>query len=585
MTAGVAVDIEGGPDEDPRDGPRRRRAPRGRAPGEDPRNGARARRVSRERAPDDVPSDGARRRRVSPELAPDDGPRPSDPAGGGGPRSHRGGGPFDEDDLDPERPDGVARTDFGALRLLVPSGGVVDVEPSEKGKLQAVHLTVPEGRLSISALAAPTTGRLWPELAKEINASLRAGGARVRSFQGRWGRELRARTGEAFSVFVGVDGPRWMLYGVATGPAQQARLLDRRLRQVLGETVVVRGRSPYPVRTVLPLVLPEAMQAEREARLEREQTAAAALEAREAERLVAETAAAEQVAQDAAGPAALRAAGPVPPARRAPAAPLWRPATPAAGPGRDGGRPPVRRPVEPAAAETSLIPIVRHPVAASPTTVLPVVTSVAQDGRAEFEQPDTPADDGGPATAFGWPGEEKLGGSSNGRRAPLDAGGPAGPAWRPEDVKPGTGGRRRAEDRLVRGPDDWFAKARAVDDGAAEVRSSSTARRQPGDEATAGRRSRRADRHHGDHAAGMTSTRHGGGGGGQHAAEVTSTRHGAASSGESATEPLAVVPPDGSAQAGEASAPGRYAAPAPAYLDDAMSSAVAAPPGRHRRPE
>ncbi|MGE3256621.1 DUF3710 domain-containing protein, partial [Pseudonocardia sp.] len=125
-------------------------------------------------------------------------------------------GPVDDEDLDHERPDGLDRTDFGSLRLPVPPGGVVDVEPSAGRTIQAVQITLPHGMLSVSALAAPTTDRLWPELAKEINTSLREAGARVRSVQGRWGRELRARTGEAVSVFVGVDGPRWMVYGVAT---------------------------------------------------------------------------------------------------------------------------------------------------------------------------------------------------------------------------------------------------------------------------------------------------------------------------------------------------------------------------------
>ncbi|MGE3284598.1 MAG: DUF3710 domain-containing protein, partial [Pseudonocardia sp.] len=205
-------------------------------------------------------------------------------------------GPLDDEDLDPERPDGVDRTDFGSLRLPVPPEGVVDVEPSAGRTIQAVQITLPLGMLSVSALAAPTTDRLWPELAKEINTSLREAGARVRSVQGRWGRELRARTGDAVSVFVGVDGPRWMVYGVATGPAQNARMLDRELRRLLTATVVVRGPSPYPVRTVLPLELPEQMQVERDARAERERIAAEALEALEAQQ-------AQQAQREAAAPA------------------------------------------------------------------------------------------------------------------------------------------------------------------------------------------------------------------------------------------------------------------------------------------
>lgn len=170
---------------------------------------------------------------------------------GDGPPTH---GPFDEDDVgnEPVAPD---RVDFGAVRVPVPRGGEVSVEP-EDGRLQAVHVMLPAGRLSVSALAAPRTERLWPDLAAEIDESLREGGATVRSFTGEWGRELHARTGDASSLFVGVDGPRWMLYGVATGPTSAAAELDAALRTMLRGTVVVRGRSPYPVRTVLPLTVP-----------------------------------------------------------------------------------------------------------------------------------------------------------------------------------------------------------------------------------------------------------------------------------------------------------------------------------------
>ena len=166
-------------------------------------------------------------------------------------------GPFDETDLDREHA-AAERVDFGAVQVPVPRGGEVSVEP-EDGRLQAVHVMLPAGRLSVSALAAPRTEGLWPDLAAEIDESLREGGATVRSFTGEWGRELHARTGDASSLFVGVDGPRWMLYGVATGPTSSADELDVALRVMLRGTVVVRGRSPYPVRTVLPLTVPDQL--------------------------------------------------------------------------------------------------------------------------------------------------------------------------------------------------------------------------------------------------------------------------------------------------------------------------------------
>lgn len=168
-------------------------------------------------------------------------------------------GPYDDTDDGPQATDAATAgtVDFGAVRMPVPAQGEATVEPAGGGHPPAVHVALPEGRLSVSALAAPKSSRLWPELASEIEVSLRDGGARVRSFPGDWGRELHATTGAVTSIFVGVDGPRWMLYGVAVGLTTGAAALDAELRQVLRGTVVVRGPSPYPVRTVLPLVVPE----------------------------------------------------------------------------------------------------------------------------------------------------------------------------------------------------------------------------------------------------------------------------------------------------------------------------------------
>jgi hypothetical protein len=169
------------------------------------------------------------------------------------------GGPHDEDDVGPTASAGLV--DFGAVRIPVPAAATVSADPAPAGgRPQAVHMTLPEGRLSVSALAAPRSQPLWPELAKEIITALRDGGARVRSFPGDWGRELHVETGATKSLFVGVDGPRWMVYGVATGPAVDAEALDAELRRVLRGTVVVRGRAPYPVRTVLPLTLPPGLE-------------------------------------------------------------------------------------------------------------------------------------------------------------------------------------------------------------------------------------------------------------------------------------------------------------------------------------
>ncbi|WP_098958838.1 DUF3710 domain-containing protein, partial [Pseudonocardia sp. N23] len=174
-------------------------------------------------------------------------------------------------------------TDFGALRVPVPADGDVDLTVPPSGTMQAVHVLIPQGKLSVSALAAPRSEELWPTLASEIEASLRDGGATVRESSGEWGLELHAHTDVAGSVFVGVDGPRWMVYGVATGPQASAAELDAALRLMLRGMVVVRGRLPYPPRTVLPLELPEDLKLRQDAQV------AAAEKAKAAGEVVAET--------------------------------------------------------------------------------------------------------------------------------------------------------------------------------------------------------------------------------------------------------------------------------------------------------
>ena len=108
-------------------------------------------------------------------------------------RSRAAGGPYDVDDLDPDATDATGAIDCGSIRVPVPAHGTVSVDP--KGRMQSVHIALPEGRLSVSALAAPRSSTLWPDLCREIADSLRDGGARVRTFTGYWGRELYAVTG------------------------------------------------------------------------------------------------------------------------------------------------------------------------------------------------------------------------------------------------------------------------------------------------------------------------------------------------------------------------------------------------------
>jgi hypothetical protein len=165
-------------------------------------------------------------------------------------------GPFDEHDApDDEMP----RLDLGSIRIPVPEGAQLQVEMEPEGPLRAVHLVTPIGQFTVSAFAAPRSGDLWSEIRAELADQLRTDGATVGHDTGEWGEELTGAVDDMALRFVGVDGPRWMLRGVVAGPPEHAEYAQSLLRDIVRSTVVVRGDQPYPVRSPLPVELPQEL--------------------------------------------------------------------------------------------------------------------------------------------------------------------------------------------------------------------------------------------------------------------------------------------------------------------------------------
>jgi hypothetical protein len=163
-------------------------------------------------------------------------------------------GPYDEHEA-PD--DGLARLDLGSVRLPLPADAQVQVEMDPAGPLRAVHVLTPNGRFTVGAYAAPRSGELWPEISRELAEQLHADGARVRRENGEWGTELVAFVNDVLLRFVGVDGPRWMLRAVSAGAKETSAKAAEELRDIVRGAIVVRGEQPMPVRTPLPLDLPE----------------------------------------------------------------------------------------------------------------------------------------------------------------------------------------------------------------------------------------------------------------------------------------------------------------------------------------
>ena len=176
------------------------------------------------------------------------------------------GGPWDSAEPFPE----AERVDLGSL--LVPVGPEHEIQlvlAEQHGAWVTVRYR--ESEVQIQAFAAARRGALWDDVRAEIAAEVDTAGGRSQESEGSFGIELMAQvpaepgqpaSGMRLVRFVGVDGPRWFVRGLFSGPAadggDQADLLEEVLRGV----VVVRGEHPVPPREILELRLPpEAQQA------------------------------------------------------------------------------------------------------------------------------------------------------------------------------------------------------------------------------------------------------------------------------------------------------------------------------------
>lgn len=153
--------------------------------------------------------------------------------------------------------------DLGSVWLQVPECAQLQ-SVDETGDPCSIQLIVPSGRISISVLVAPETGSLWLEMADEIAVARKDDGALVSSEQGAWGQEVAVRSHGDQTLFIGMDGQGWMLYGVASGPENHATELGDTLRDLLNNSVVSAATSSelskLPVRTALPLGQPDVIE-------------------------------------------------------------------------------------------------------------------------------------------------------------------------------------------------------------------------------------------------------------------------------------------------------------------------------------
>jgi hypothetical protein len=190
---------------------------------------------------------------------------PEQPAGN--PRAE--GGPWDAEEPFPA----LERVDLGSLQVPIgPEHEIQLVMAEQHGAWVTIRYR--ESEVQIQAFAAARRGALWDDVRAEIAAEVNTAGGRSQETEGSFGIELMAQVpaepgqgpaelgGMRLVRFVGIDGPRWFVRGLFTGPAADGGDPAELLEEVLRNVVVVRGEHPVPPREILELRLPpEARQA------------------------------------------------------------------------------------------------------------------------------------------------------------------------------------------------------------------------------------------------------------------------------------------------------------------------------------
>lgn len=164
--------------------------------------------------------------------------------------------------------------DLGSLKIPAVNGMQVRLEIDRVSQLvTGVTIMIPQpnglSSLQLQAFAAPKRSGIWDEIRAEIAEGIQGAGGTIDDVPGPFGRELISRipgrtpdgvTSTQAARFIGVDGPRWFLRGVITGPAATDEESAKALEDMFRRTVVVRGEDARPPRDLLALTLPGQVQ-------------------------------------------------------------------------------------------------------------------------------------------------------------------------------------------------------------------------------------------------------------------------------------------------------------------------------------
>lgn len=170
-------------------------------------------------------------------------------------------GPFDVSEIGLLTP----YLDFESIRIAPKPGLIVRADIDEvNNRVVAITLEEDGHKLQLQAFAASKIDGIWGATMNAIEAAVAEQGGSVQRVDGAVGPEIRAgvtvvENGERLlreSIFVGVDGPRWFLRGVMSGPDLMHQPRYESLIELFRSVGVSRGETPLPPGDLLPLSIP-----------------------------------------------------------------------------------------------------------------------------------------------------------------------------------------------------------------------------------------------------------------------------------------------------------------------------------------
>lgn len=167
-------------------------------------------------------------------------------------------GPFDSSEV--ELPAGFL--DFGSIRVGSDPNIAISLEVSEEtGKGVALTFDLEDSKLQVVAAASSKHEGIWADAITQLADSIRSSGGVVEEFNSPLGRGINAsipqsKTTNRLVRFIGVDGPRWFLRGVLTGPDLAHPPRYQSLIELFRSVGVSRGETPLPPGDLLPLTIP-----------------------------------------------------------------------------------------------------------------------------------------------------------------------------------------------------------------------------------------------------------------------------------------------------------------------------------------